>query len=130
MVDQALAHSVPSELPPYLRYNLFVEMTAQIRRNVIYNVYMFQPARLRKTDEGAQEQQQQEQGGGRGNGGDKPEGSRGSKFAAAKAAEQKQKAAGPMEGGKGEPQPVVAAVQASNSTKSKRGSRKAKASKS
>ena len=27
-------------LPPH-SYNLFVEMTAQIRRNVIYNVYMF-----------------------------------------------------------------------------------------
>jgi hypothetical protein len=24
-------------------YNLFVEMTSQIRRNVIYNVYQFQP---------------------------------------------------------------------------------------
>ena len=26
-------------------YNLFVEMSAQIRRNVIYNVYQFQPNR-------------------------------------------------------------------------------------
>jgi len=31
-------------------YNLFVEMSAQIRRNVIYNVYAFQPSRLRPAD--------------------------------------------------------------------------------
>jgi hypothetical protein len=37
------------------RYNLFVEMTAQVRRNVIYNVYMFQPARV-KPAEGSDEQ--------------------------------------------------------------------------
>lgn len=29
-------------------YNLFVEMTSQIRRNVIYNVYQFQPQRIIK----------------------------------------------------------------------------------
>ncbi|GFH12233.1 protein translocase subunit SecA [Haematococcus lacustris] len=39
-------------------YNLFVEMTAQIRRNVIYNVYEFQPQRLRKVDDGATDKQQ------------------------------------------------------------------------
>lgn len=41
-------------------YNLFVETTAQIRRNVIYNVYMFQPQRL-KPAEGENQQQQQAQ---------------------------------------------------------------------
>lgn len=29
-------------------YNLFVEMTGQIRRNVIYSVYQFQPQRIIK----------------------------------------------------------------------------------
>ena len=29
-------------------YNLFVEMTSQIRRNVIYSVYQFQPQRIIK----------------------------------------------------------------------------------
>ncbi|GIL47249.1 hypothetical protein Vafri_4093 [Volvox africanus] len=38
-------------------YNLFVDMTAQIRRNVIYNVYMFQPQRIVPMSE--QESQQQ-----------------------------------------------------------------------
>jgi len=42
-------------------YNLFVEMTAQIRRNVIYNVYQFQPQRLIKSDEVEAQQQQQPQ---------------------------------------------------------------------
>ncbi|PNW75221.1 hypothetical protein CHLRE_12g517900v5 [Chlamydomonas reinhardtii] len=32
-------------------YNLFVDMTAQIRRNVIYNVYMFQPQRIVPVEE-------------------------------------------------------------------------------
>ena len=41
-------------------YNLFVEMMAQIRRNVIYSVYQFEPKR--KVEEGP-EQQQQGQGG-------------------------------------------------------------------
>lgn len=27
-------------------YNLFLEMMASIRRNTIYNVYMFQPAKV------------------------------------------------------------------------------------
>ncbi|MEW5312833.1 MAG: hypothetical protein WDW38_004438 [Sanguina aurantia] len=31
-------------------YNLFVEMTSQVRRNVIYNVYMFEPKRMVKSD--------------------------------------------------------------------------------
>ncbi|GFR43696.1 hypothetical protein Agub_g4806 [Astrephomene gubernaculifera] len=35
-------------------FNLFVDMTAQIRRNVIYNVYMFQPQRLVPVQEGAE----------------------------------------------------------------------------
>lgn len=34
-------------------YNLFVEMMAQIRRNVIYSVYMFQPKRLAPKEETA-----------------------------------------------------------------------------
>ena len=29
-------------------YNLFVEMMAQIRRNVIYSVYQFQPKRIKE----------------------------------------------------------------------------------
>lgn len=53
------ARGGPSD-PPYpfhlthpCSYNLFVEMTAQIRRNVIYNVYMFAPQRITKIEEGA-----------------------------------------------------------------------------
>ncbi|EFJ50912.1 hypothetical protein VOLCADRAFT_57571 [Volvox carteri f. nagariensis] len=42
-------------------YNLFVDMTAQIRRNVIYNVYMFQPQRIVPISEQQQQQQQQQQ---------------------------------------------------------------------
>lgn len=38
-------------------YNLFVDMTAQIRRNVIYNVYMFQPQRLVPVEQAEQQQQ-------------------------------------------------------------------------
>lgn len=34
-------------------YNLFVEMMANIRRNVIYNVYMFSPEKARRSDSGA-----------------------------------------------------------------------------
>lgn len=34
-------------------YNLFVEMTAKIRRNVIYNVYMFKAQRMQKTEDEA-----------------------------------------------------------------------------
>ncbi|GBF93465.1 translocase subunit chloroplastic [Raphidocelis subcapitata] len=34
-------------------YNLFMETTAQIRRNVIYNVFVFQPQRIKPADEGA-----------------------------------------------------------------------------
>jgi preprotein translocase subunit SecA len=36
-------------------YNLFVEMMAQIRRNVIYSVYQFEPKR--KVEEGPEQQQ-------------------------------------------------------------------------
>ncbi len=32
-------------------YNLFVEMTAQIRRNVIYNVYQFKAQRMVKVED-------------------------------------------------------------------------------
>ena len=34
-------------------YNLFVEMTSQVRRNVIYNVYQFQPQRCAAEGGGA-----------------------------------------------------------------------------
>ncbi|KAF5842058.1 chloroplast-associated SecA protein [Dunaliella salina] len=43
-------------------YNLFVEMTAQIRRNVIYNVYMFKPTRLTQESVRARQQDAQQQG--------------------------------------------------------------------
>jgi len=36
-------------------YNLFVEMMAQIRRNVIYSVYQFQPKRAAANPEGVRE---------------------------------------------------------------------------
>lgn len=42
-------------------YNLFLETMAQIRRNVIYNVYVFQPQRIQQQ---AQQQQQQPQSAG------------------------------------------------------------------
>ncbi|KXZ52913.1 hypothetical protein GPECTOR_8g291 [Gonium pectorale] len=45
-------------------YNLFVDMTAQIRRNVIYNVYMFQPQRIVPVEE-AQAAQQAASGNGK-----------------------------------------------------------------
>ena len=38
-------------------YNLFVDTTAQIRRNVIYNVYVFQPQRLKPNDQVVAEQE-------------------------------------------------------------------------
>jgi len=41
-------------------YNLFLETMAQIRRNVIYNVYVFQPSRI-KPQPVEEEQQQQQQ---------------------------------------------------------------------
>jgi preprotein translocase subunit SecA len=48
-------------------YNLFLDTMAQIRRNVIYNVYVFQPQRMKPVGDGAggsgqaqQAQQQQE----------------------------------------------------------------------
>lgn len=40
--------SAPAHSLPLPRYNLFVEMTAQIRRNVIYNVYLFSPTKVTK----------------------------------------------------------------------------------
>eukprot|EP00878_Enallax_costatus_P000382 GHUV01000467.1.p1 GENE.GHUV01000467.1~~GHUV01000467.1.p1 ORF type:complete len:1015 (+),score=343.35 GHUV01000467.1:196-3240(+) len=43
-------------------YNLFLETMAQIRRNVIYNVYVFQPQRIQQ--QAAQQQQQQQQSAG------------------------------------------------------------------
>ena len=49
-------------------YQLFLETTAQIRRNVIYNVYVFQPQRIAPTDSKQQQQaaqQQQQEAGGR-----------------------------------------------------------------
>jgi preprotein translocase subunit SecA len=39
-------------------YNLFLETMAQIRRNVIYNVYVFQPQRIRPDAAAGQQQQQ------------------------------------------------------------------------
>ncbi|GAX74750.1 hypothetical protein CEUSTIGMA_g2197.t1 [Chlamydomonas eustigma] len=39
-------------------YKLYVEMMAKIRRNVIYNVYQFQPQRIIKNDEKEAEKQQ------------------------------------------------------------------------
>jgi hypothetical protein len=57
--DSHPSHPTP---PPRIalprRYNLFVDTTAQIRRNVIYNVYVFQPQRMRKTEGDDQQQQQ------------------------------------------------------------------------
>lgn len=47
-------------------YNLFLETMAQIRRNVIYNVYVFQPQRIRA--DAAQQQQEQQQQAAAGNG--------------------------------------------------------------
>jgi preprotein translocase subunit SecA len=41
-------------------YNLFVDTTAQIRRNVIYNVYVFQPQRIKPNDQVVAEQEAQE----------------------------------------------------------------------
>jgi preprotein translocase subunit SecA len=41
-------------------YNLFLETMAQIRRNVIYNVYVFQPQRIRPDTQQQLEQQQQQ----------------------------------------------------------------------
>eukprot|EP00775_Hariotina_reticulata_P010943 gene10943-11097_t len=38
-------------------YNLFLETMAQIRRNVIYNVYVFQPQRIKQESAAEQEQQ-------------------------------------------------------------------------
>lgn len=38
-------------------YNLFLETMAQIRRNVIYNIYVFQPQRIKPVP--VEEQQQQ-----------------------------------------------------------------------
>jgi preprotein translocase subunit SecA len=46
-------------------YNLFMEMMAQIRRNVIYNVYMFKPAEAeakQKAYAAAQEQAAKQNG--------------------------------------------------------------------
>uniref|UniRef100_A0A7S0R9H9 Protein translocase subunit SecA n=1 Tax=Chlamydomonas leiostraca TaxID=1034604 RepID=A0A7S0R9H9_9CHLO len=43
-------------------YNLFVEMSAQIRRNVIYNVYMFQPQRLKRVEDGEAQAGEQDKG--------------------------------------------------------------------
>ena len=40
-------------------YNLFLEMSAQIRRNVIYNVYCFQPQKATPQQPAEQQQQQQ-----------------------------------------------------------------------
>lgn len=37
-------------------YQLFLETTAQIRRNVIYNVFVFQPQRIRPVEEQPQQQ--------------------------------------------------------------------------
>jgi hypothetical protein len=45
---------VPAVLCARHRYNLFLEMMAQIRRNVIYNVYMFQPQRVVDADKAKQ----------------------------------------------------------------------------
>jgi preprotein translocase subunit SecA len=39
-------------------YNLFLETMAQIRRNVIYNIYVFQPSRIKPTP--AEDEQQQQ----------------------------------------------------------------------
>jgi preprotein translocase subunit SecA len=52
-------------------YNLFLETMAQIRRNVIYNVYVFQPQRIRPDAAAGQQQQQvaeQQAASGAGNG--------------------------------------------------------------
>lgn len=52
-----MAHLPPcTPLLRLARYNLFVEMTAQIRRNVIYNVFMFKPTRV--TQESVRARQQ------------------------------------------------------------------------
>jgi preprotein translocase subunit SecA len=40
-------------------YNLFLETMAQIRRNVIYNVYVFQPQRIKPQPVEEQQQEQQ-----------------------------------------------------------------------
>lgn len=49
-------------------YNLFLETMAQIRRNVIYNVYVFQPQRIRpdSQQQAAESQQQAAAGNGKG----------------------------------------------------------------
>jgi preprotein translocase subunit SecA len=39
-------------------YNLFLETMAQIRRNVIYNIYVFQPQRIKPVPVEEQQQQQ------------------------------------------------------------------------
>lgn len=49
-------------------YNLFLETMAQIRRNVIYNVYVFQPQRIRPDAAAGQQQQEAEQAAASGNG--------------------------------------------------------------
>jgi preprotein translocase subunit SecA len=71
---------LPITILPELNPNLHPP-PPQIRRNVIYNVYVFQPQRLKPVDDGAQQQQLEEGGqpaaaaangsgkGGNGNGG-------------------------------------------------------------
>lgn len=49
-------------------YNLFLETMAQIRRNVIYNVYVFQPQRIKaeSQQQAAADEQQAAAGNGKG----------------------------------------------------------------
>ncbi len=64
MPGLCLAHFPVMQRDPLVEYkiegyNLFLEMSAQIRRNVIYNVYCFQPQKA--TPQPAEQQQQQQQ---------------------------------------------------------------------
>ena len=42
-------------------YGLFLEMMAKIRRNSIYNVYVFQPNQVKKQQRQQEQQQEQQQ---------------------------------------------------------------------
>ena len=55
-VQQAVGLRGYAQKDPLIEYklegfNLYTEMMAQIRRNVIYSVYMFQPQRLEQKEE-------------------------------------------------------------------------------
>ena len=59
-VQQAVGLRGYAQNDPLIEYklegfNLYTEMMAQIRRNVIYSVYMFQPQRLDGKGSGAEE---------------------------------------------------------------------------